>query len=155
MFLTWLCCLCGSHHGMLFLLSTCLHIMICHPIICAMFVNLPYIIVFLLVLHALVLYGTNNALLVSAIVIPSSHNITAFLCYCNVDRFIPTITIMRYDYKHALNTIVGKLSIVGIFVNHEPTFEFAHRKFHTSCSSAPCIFAYHSKSFDDTCKMHV
>jgi len=41
-FLTWLHHLYGYHHGTLFLLSTCLHIVICHPIICAMFVGLPY-----------------------------------------------------------------------------------------------------------------
>jgi hypothetical protein len=42
-FLTWLCCLCGCHCGLLFLLSTCLHIVICHSIICVMLVSLPYI----------------------------------------------------------------------------------------------------------------
>ncbi len=42
-FLTWLCGLCGCHRGLLFLLSTWLHIVICHPTICAMFINLPYI----------------------------------------------------------------------------------------------------------------
>jgi hypothetical protein len=42
-FLTWLCRLCGCHHGLFFLLSTCLHIVICHPTIGAMFVSLLYI----------------------------------------------------------------------------------------------------------------
>jgi hypothetical protein len=42
-FLTWLCCFYGCHGGLLFLLSTCLHIVICHSTICAMFVNLPCI----------------------------------------------------------------------------------------------------------------
>jgi hypothetical protein len=42
-FLTWLYCLCGCHYGLLFLLSVCLHIVICHPTICAIFINLPYI----------------------------------------------------------------------------------------------------------------
>ncbi len=43
-FFTWLCCFCGYHHGLLFLLLACLHIVICKPTICAIFVNLPYII---------------------------------------------------------------------------------------------------------------
>ncbi len=42
-FLTWLCCFCGCHHGLLCLLSAYLHIMIHHPIVCATFVNLPCI----------------------------------------------------------------------------------------------------------------
>jgi hypothetical protein len=42
-FLTWLCGFSGCHCGLLFLLFTCLHIVIHHPIICAMFINLPYI----------------------------------------------------------------------------------------------------------------
>ncbi len=42
-FFTWLCCLYGCHHGLFFLLSTCFHIMIRHPTICAMFINLPCI----------------------------------------------------------------------------------------------------------------
>ncbi len=42
-FLAWLCYLCGCHCGMIFLLFACFHIVICHPIICAMFVSLPCI----------------------------------------------------------------------------------------------------------------
>jgi hypothetical protein len=42
-FLTWLCYLCGCHRGLFFLLFACLHIVICHPIICTMFVSLPCI----------------------------------------------------------------------------------------------------------------
>jgi hypothetical protein len=42
-FLIWLCCLYGCHYGLLFLLSLCFHIVIHHPIICVMFVSLPYI----------------------------------------------------------------------------------------------------------------
>ncbi len=42
-FLTWLCCLCGCHHGLLFFLFACLHIVICLPTICVMFINLPCI----------------------------------------------------------------------------------------------------------------
>jgi hypothetical protein len=45
-FLTWLCHLCGCLHGLFFLLFACLHIVICHPTIYAMFVNLPCIIFF-------------------------------------------------------------------------------------------------------------
>jgi len=41
-FLIWLCCLCDCHRGLFFLLVTCLHIMIRHSTICAIF--LPYII---------------------------------------------------------------------------------------------------------------
>jgi hypothetical protein len=61
----------------------------------------------------LVFFGTNNALLASIVVILSSHNIIASLCCCSVDYFIPTITIMSYDYKPILNIIVKKLLIVG------------------------------------------
>jgi hypothetical protein len=56
----------------------------------------------------LVLYGIKKALLASIIIIPSSHNIDAS-CYCSVDHFIPTVAIMKYDYKPTLNTIVRKL----------------------------------------------
>jgi hypothetical protein len=42
-FLIWLCCLCGCHHGLFFLLFACLRIVIYHPIVCAMFINLSYI----------------------------------------------------------------------------------------------------------------
>ncbi len=49
-FLIWLCCLYGCHCGMLFLFSTCFHIVICHPIICVMFVNFPCITLCFLVL---------------------------------------------------------------------------------------------------------
>ncbi len=61
----------------------------------------------------LILYGINSALLTSTVVIHSSHNNVASLCCCNVDRLIPIVTILRYDYKPALNTIVRKLSMVG------------------------------------------
>jgi hypothetical protein len=61
----------------------------------------------------LILYGIDNALLVSTIVIISSHNIVASICYCNVDRFIPEVTILSYDYKPILNIVVRKLSMVG------------------------------------------
>jgi hypothetical protein len=42
-FLTWLCYLCGCHYGLHLLLSTCFQIVVRHPTICVMFVNLPYI----------------------------------------------------------------------------------------------------------------
>jgi hypothetical protein len=35
-----------------------------------------------------------------------SHNIATFLCWCNVDYFIPAIIILTYDYKPTLNRIV-------------------------------------------------
>jgi hypothetical protein len=45
-----------------------------------------------------------------------------------------------------------------VFVNHEPTFEFAHNKPSPSqplptYSLAPCMFARHSESSNDICKM--
>jgi hypothetical protein len=62
----------------------------------------------------LVLYGTKNVLLVSIVVMLSSHNIVVSLCYCSVDFFILAIVILRHNYKPVLNTIVRKLSMVGI-----------------------------------------
>ncbi len=59
--------------------------------------------------------GIESALLAFTVVIPSSHNIVTSLCCCNVDYFIPTITILKCDYKPALNTIVKKLFMVGIY----------------------------------------
>jgi hypothetical protein len=38
----WLGCVVSMVATMVFLLSTCLHIVICHPTICIMFINLPY-----------------------------------------------------------------------------------------------------------------
>jgi hypothetical protein len=61
----------------------------------------------------LVLCGTKNALLVSAIVMPFSHNIATFLCCCNVDHFILAVAILKYDYKLVLNTVIKKLFMVG------------------------------------------
>jgi hypothetical protein len=113
-FLTSLCCFYGRHHGLFFIFSTCLHIMICHPIICAMFINLPCILCVFVGAACLVFYGTDNALLVSIVIIPFSHNITASLCYYNVDHFILAIIIMKYDCKLALNIVVRKLSMVDI-----------------------------------------
>jgi hypothetical protein len=43
-FLTWLCYLYGCHHGLFFLLFACLHIVIHHPTICAIFISLPCVI---------------------------------------------------------------------------------------------------------------
>jgi len=61
----------------------------------------------------LVLCGTESAFFASQVVMPSSHNIAASLCCCNVDHFIPIVVILRYDYKPALNIIVKKLYVVG------------------------------------------
>ncbi len=58
-------------------------------------------------------YGTERALLVSAVVMFFSHNIFASFCCCSVDHFIPIVAILRYDCKLALNTIVRKLYVVG------------------------------------------
>jgi hypothetical protein len=63
----------------------------------------------------LVFYGIDNALLVSTIVISSSHNIVASLCCSNVDHFILVVAILKYDYKLVLNTIVRKLYVVGTY----------------------------------------
>jgi hypothetical protein len=62
----------------------------------------------------LVLCGIESAILVFAIVMPSSHIIVASLC-CSVDHFIPVVAILRYDYKPALNIVVGKLYGVGTY----------------------------------------
>jgi hypothetical protein len=61
----------------------------------------------------LIHYGIDNAFLTFVVVIPSSHNIIASLCCSNVNHFIPAIAILRYDYKHVLNTIVKKLFVVA------------------------------------------
>jgi hypothetical protein len=67
-----------------------------------------YLLVFLILLCGfgdvtrLVLCGTKNVLFVSIIIIPSSHNNIASLCCCSLDRFIPKIAILKYDYKFAL-----------------------------------------------------
>jgi hypothetical protein len=98
------------------LLSTCLHIMICHPTICAILVNLPYITLCFASTAYLILCGINNALLTFVVVIPSSHNIVASLCYYNVDHFIHAIAIIRYDCKLPLNIVVKKLSMVGTWL---------------------------------------
>jgi hypothetical protein len=42
-FMTWLCYLYGYHYGLFFLLLACLHIVVNHPRICAMFVSFPCI----------------------------------------------------------------------------------------------------------------
>jgi len=76
-----------------------------------------YLLVFLALLYVsggivcLVLCGTKNPLLALIVIIPSSHNIVASLCYVN--HSIPTTTISRYDYKLALNIVFKKLSMVG------------------------------------------
>ncbi len=74
-------------------------------------------LVFLALLHVfggivcLVLCGTKNPFLASIVIILFSHNIVASLCYVN--HSIPTITILRYDYKLTLNIVFKKQSMVG------------------------------------------
>jgi len=61
----------------------------------------------------LVLYGTDNAFLVFAVIILFSHNIITSLCCCSVDHFILAVVILKYDYKPDQNIVVRKLSMVG------------------------------------------
>jgi uncharacterized membrane protein len=61
----------------------------------------------------LVLCGTYNAFFTSVVIMPFSHNIATSLCCCNVDYFIPIVTILKYYCKLVLNTIVRKMSMVG------------------------------------------
>jgi hypothetical protein len=60
----------------------------------------------------LVLCGIDSAFLAFVIVIHFSHNIVASLCFCNVNHFIPTIVILRYDYKPVLSRIIRKLFMI-------------------------------------------
>jgi hypothetical protein len=60
----------------------------------------------------LVFCGTDSALLVFVVVMPSSHNIATSLCYI-VGHFILAIVIIRYDYKLIVNTVVRTLFVVG------------------------------------------
>jgi hypothetical protein len=60
-----------------------------------------------------VLYVTNSALLVSRVVIPSSHNIVVSLFYWSVNYFIPIVAILKYHFRLALNIVVMKLFVVG------------------------------------------
>jgi hypothetical protein len=120
----------------------------------------PVLLCVFTIVACLVLYGIESALFAFVIVMPFSHNIATSLCCCNVDHFIPIIAIMRCDCKLALNTIVKKC-IWLVLINHELAFEFVHSKpppsqfLFTSYFSAPCLFAYHSKSSNDVCKMPV
>jgi len=85
-----------------------------HPTICAMFISLSSITLCFYRCYLFgTLFGIDNALLVSIVVMPFSHNIVASLFCCNVDCFILVVAILRYDYRLALNTIVRKLSMVG------------------------------------------
>jgi hypothetical protein len=61
----------------------------------------------------LILYGTKSVFLISTIVILSSHYIITSLCCYIVDHFILIVTILRYDYRFALNIIIHKLYVVG------------------------------------------
>ncbi len=121
-FLIGLGCFCNCCCNLFLLLITCLHIVINHSIICAKLINLPYITFYFSGATYIVLCGIDNALLASAIVIPSSQNIIASLCCWSVDQFIHEVTILKYDCKLVLNTIVKKLSMAGIY--KPSTFEF-------------------------------
>jgi hypothetical protein len=116
-FLTPLCYFYGYHYGLFFLLSACLHMF-------PQFVQ--YLLIFLVLLCVfggaayLVLCGTKSALLAFAVVMPFSHNITTFLS-CSVDLFIFIIVILRYNWKHVLNIIIKKLSMVGTCMTHPQT----------------------------------
>ncbi len=112
---------CFYNCSLFLLLSTCLHIMINHSINCAKLVILPCITTCFSDVTYFVLCGTDNALLASTIFIPSSHNILASLCCWSVDCFIPEVTILKYDCKFALNTIVKKLSMAN---THKPWANF-------------------------------
>jgi len=78
------------------------YLLIFHIIFCV-FINVA----------SLVFCGIESSLLVSEIVMPSSNNIVASLCCYNVDLFITKVTILRYDCKLVLHTIVKKLFVVG------------------------------------------
>ncbi len=76
----------------------CFHIGIIHSTICVNLISLVLLYAFGGV-TCFIFCSIKSAFLVSIIVIPSSHNIIAFLCCCNVDHFIHVIAILRYDYK--------------------------------------------------------
>ncbi len=88
--------------------------MITHSTICAILVNFLALPCVFGGATYLVFCGTKNALHVLAIVSFFSHNIATSLYCCNVDRCIPTIIILRYDFKPNLNIIVKILFMVGI-----------------------------------------
>jgi hypothetical protein len=110
-FLIWLYYFYGYHRGLIFFLFTCLHIVIHHPINCAIFVN---ILCITMCFHWCCLFGTMwywKCIPCSAIVMPS-HNIATSLCCYSVEHFIVVVAIMRYDCKPALNMVV-KIFVVG------------------------------------------
>jgi hypothetical protein len=78
-----------------------------------MFISLYILLCVFASIVYLIFCGIDNALLTFVVVIPSSHNIAASLRCYNVDCFILAITILRYDCKLVLNTIVRKLYVVG------------------------------------------
>jgi hypothetical protein len=128
MVLTLLCYLYNYHYGLLFFLSTCLHIVIIHSTICAILVNLPYMLLCIFGgATYLVFCDTESAFLTSTVVIISSHNIPTSLCCYNVDCFILVVTILRYDYNSTLNIIVKKQFVVGT-CKHEPTSKSSQSK---------------------------
>lgn len=66
-------------------------------------------------LHVPVVCGTNNVLCVTIIEIPFSHINTNSLCCCKISRFIPTMAMHKLDYNLDQNTVVKKLSIIGVY----------------------------------------
>ncbi len=60
----------------------------------------------------LVFCSTDSALFVFVVVMLSSHNIAASLCYI-VGHFILAIVIIIYDCKLVINTVVRTLFVVG------------------------------------------
>jgi hypothetical protein len=89
--------------------------MICHPIVYAMFVNCLYITLCVASVIYLVLYGTKSALLAFVVIMSSSHNITTSLCCYGVNHFILVVTILKYDRKFIINTIIRKIFVVSIY----------------------------------------
>jgi hypothetical protein len=111
----WLCCV-------TFVVAT---------IVCSFFVHVStlwiiipqfqYLLVFLVLFCVfggatyLIFCGIESAFLVLIVVIIFSHNIVASLCCYNVDCIIHVVVILKYDYKPALNIVVIKLFVVGIY----------------------------------------
>jgi hypothetical protein len=63
-----------------------------HPIVCAILINLLYII---LCFYYCCLFGIEIPLLAFVINFPSSHNIVASLCCCSVDHLILIVAIFE------------------------------------------------------------
>ncbi len=112
-FFIWLGCFC-SYHCSPILFSTCLHIVINHSIICAL-VNFPSFTLCFWWCYLFCLCGTYSAFFAYAIIIFFWHNIVASLWCWSVDRFIPIVTILMYEFELAVNTIIRKLFVVVIY----------------------------------------